>query len=143
ERCLHVSLLRSPVASGRLAGVDTTATLAAPGVVAVFTAADLVGSCGPLAVHLTTPGAISPERPILAADRVRFVGEMIAAVVAESRYLAADAVELIAPDIQHLPAVMTFEDALAEDAPVVHESVPENIYFLGHGKYGNVEQAFE
>ena len=143
ERCLHVSLLRSPVASGRLAGVDTSATLAAPGVVAVFTAADLVGSCRPLAVHLTTPGAVSPERPILATDRVRFVGEMIAAVVADSRYLAADAVELISPDIEHLPAVVTFEDAVAESAPVVHEAVPENIYYLGHRSYGKVEDAFE
>src|SRR6267378_1238871 len=143
ERCLHVSLLRSPVASGRLGGVDTSAALGAPGVVSVFTAADLVGSCRPLAVHLTTPGAVSPERPILAADRVRFVGEMIAAVVAESRYLAADAVELISPDIEHLPAVVTFEDALAEKAPLVHEAVPENIYYLGHRSYGNVEDAFE
>jgi len=143
ERCLHVSLLRSPVASGRLAGVDTSATLAAPGVVAVFTAADLVGSCRPLAVHLTTPGAVSPERPILATDRVRFVGEMIAAVVADSRYLAADAVELISPDIEHLPAVVTFEDAVAESAPVVHEAVPENIYYLGHRSYGKVVDAFE
>ena len=143
ERCLHVGLVRSPVASGRLAGVDTSAALAAPGVVAVFTAADLVGSCRPLAVHLTTPGAVSPERPILATDRVRFVGEMIAAVVADSRYLAADAVELISPDIEHLPAVVTFEDAVAESAPVVHEAVPENIYYLGHRSYGKVEDAFE
>jgi carbon-monoxide dehydrogenase large subunit len=143
ERCLHVSLLRSPVASGRLASVETSAAVAAPGVVAVFTAADLNGSCRPLAVHLTTPGAVSPERPILAADRVRFVGEMIAAVVADSRYMAADAVELISPDIEHLPAVVTFEDALAENAPLVHEAVPENIYYLGHRSYGNVEDAFE
>src|SRR2546422_3693192 len=143
ERCLHVSLLRSPVASGRLAGVDTSAALAAPGIVAVFTAADLVGSCRPLAVHLTTPGAVSPERPILATDRVRFVGEMIAAVVADSRYLAADAVELISPDIEHRPAVVTFEDAVAESAPVVHEAVPENIYYLGHRSYGKVEDAFD
>ena len=143
DRCLHVGLLRSPVASGRLAGVDTSAALEAPGVVATFSAADLDGSCRPLAVHLTTPGAVSPKRPILATDRVRFVGEMIAAVVAESRYQAADAVELISPDIEPLPAVVTLEDAIAENAPVVHEAVPENIYFLGQRAYGNVEQAFD
>jgi aerobic carbon-monoxide dehydrogenase large subunit len=143
EQCLYAGLLRSPVASGRLAGVDISAAVEAPGVVAVFTAADLRASCRPLSVHLTTPGAVSPERPILAADRVRFVGEMIAAVVAESRYAAADAVELISPDIEPLPAVVTFEDAIGENAPVVHEAVPENIYFLGQRSYGNVEQAFE
>ena len=141
--CLHVALLRSPVASGRLAGVDLASAREAPGVVAVFAAGDLAGSCGALAVHLTTPGAVSPERPILAADRIRFVGEMIAAVVADTRYAAADAVNLMSPDIEPLPAVVTFEDAMAENAPLVHEAVPENLYYLGHRAYGNVEQAFE
>src|SRR5256886_1375758 len=141
--CLHVALLRSPVASGRLAGVDLASASEAPGVVAAFAAGDLAGSCGALAVHLTTPGAVSPERPILAADRIRFVGEMIAAVVADTRYAAADAVNLISPDIEPLPAVVTFEDAMAENAPLVHEAVPENLYYLGHRTYGNVEQAFE
>src|SRR5207237_359634 len=103
----------------------------------------MAGSCGALAVHLTTPGAVSPERPILAADRIRFVGEMIAAVVADTRYAAADAVNLMSPDIEPLPAVVTFEDAMAENAPLVHEAVPENLYYLGHRAYGNVEQAFE
>src|SRR5947208_3641015 len=55
--CLHVALLRSPVASGRLAGVDLASAREAPGVVAVFAAGDLAGSCGALAVHLTTPAA--------------------------------------------------------------------------------------
>src|SRR5690348_14092938 len=79
---LHVAFLRSPVACGRITGLDTSAAAAAPGVRAVLVAADLDGSCEPLAVHLTTPGAVSPARPILARDRVRFVGEMMAAVVA-------------------------------------------------------------
>jgi len=143
EGCLYVGLLRSPVANGRLTGVDISAAVEAPGVVAVFTSSDLRGSCRPLEVHLTTPGAVSPERPILATDRVRFVGEMIAAVVATSRYAAADAVELLRPDIESIPAVVTFEDALAENAPLVHEAVPENIYFVGHRTYGNVEEALE
>src|SRR5215472_7344355 len=82
--CLHVAMLRSPVASGRLTAVDTA------GVGNVFIAADLDGSCRPLSVHLTTTGALSPPRPILAGDRVRFVGEMIAAAVAGDRYAAAD-----------------------------------------------------
>src|SRR5438034_879093 len=106
---LHVAFVRSPVASGRLRSIDAAASR-----VTVFTAADIEGSCLPLAVHLTTPGAVSPARPILAIDRVRFVGEMIAAVVAENRYAAADAVELIQPEIDPLPAVVGFEEAIAE-----------------------------
>src|SRR5713226_2509236 len=99
EGHLHVSLLRSPIASGRVAGLDTSAARAAPGVLMVFTAAELEGTCSTLTVHVTTPGAVSPARPILASDRVRFTGEMLAAVVAGSRYQADDALELIRPDI--------------------------------------------
>src|SRR5437660_79702 len=141
--CLHVGRLRSPVASGRLAGLDVSGAQAGPGVRAVFTAADLAGTCLALAVHLSTPGAVSPERPILAIDRVRFVGEMMAAAVADTRYRAADAVELIQAEIDPIPAIVTFEDAVAENAPFVHEAVAENLYFLGHRAYGNLEDAFE
>ena len=143
DGCLHVGLLRSPIASGRLAGLDVSGAQAGPGVRAVFTAADLDGTCLPLAVHLSTPGAVSPERPILAIDRVRFVGEMMAAAVADTRYRAADAVELIQAEIDPIPAIVTFEDAVAENAPFVHEAVAENLYFLGHRAYGNLEDAFE
>ena len=123
---LHVAFVRSPVASGRLRSIDAAASR-----VTVFTAADIEGSCLPLAVHLTTPGAVSPARPILAIDRVRFVGEMIAAVVAENRYAAADAVELVQPEIDPLPAVVGFEDAMSGGAPLVHEVVTGNLYFTG------------
>src|SRR5260370_26009254 len=99
EGCLHVAFLRSPFASGRLAALATSTSAAAAGVRAVFTAAHLEGSCGPLVVHLTTPGAVSPERPILAHDRVRFAGEMIAAGVAEGRHLAGRPVHRPSPDV--------------------------------------------
>ncbi len=140
--CLHVGLLRSPVASGRVAGLDASATLTAPGVRAVFTVADLDGSCHPLAVHLTTPRAVSPERPILALDRVRFAGELIAAVVADTRYQAADAVELLQPEIELQPAVVSCDDALAATAPLVHDAVPGNLYYVGRRSYGDVARAF-
>jgi carbon-monoxide dehydrogenase large subunit len=142
EDHLHVAVLRSPIASGRIAGIDTSAARAAPGVLAVFTAIDLERSCHPISVHLTTPGVVSPERPILAADRVRFVGEMVAAVVADSRYRADDALELIRPDIDPLPAVTTFEDAMAAGASLVHDAVPGNLYYLGHRSIGDVRRAF-
>src|SRR5260370_38308648 len=69
---LHVSCLRSPIASGRVARLDTSAARAAPGVVAVFTAADLESTCHPLVVHLATPGARPPASPILGSHRVPF-----------------------------------------------------------------------
>ncbi|MHB8587458.1 MAG: xanthine dehydrogenase family protein molybdopterin-binding subunit [Candidatus Dormibacteraceae bacterium] len=142
EGVLHVGLLRSPLASARINTVDVEAARQAPGVVAVFTGADLLGTCAPMRVHLTTPGAVAPDRPIIAVDRVRFVGEIVAAVVAGTRYQAEDALELIQTDFEPLPAVTTFEEAMAAGAPLVHESVPKNQYFLGHRTMGDVESAF-
>ena len=129
--CLHVGLVRSPHASGRLTTVEAT-----------FTAADLEGSCRPLQAHLTTPGVISPPRPILARDRVRFAGELIGAVVAPTRYEAADAAQSAFFEIEPLHAVVTFEDAMAQGAQLVHDDVPGNLYFTGRRSYGDVEAAF-
>src|SRR5467141_2276109 len=142
EGLVHVALLRSTIASGHIAVLDTSAARAAPGVLAVFTAADLEGTCRPLTVHLTTPGAVSPDRPILASDRVRFAGEMVAAVVADGRYAAGDGLDLIRLDIKPLPAVTTFEGATAAGAPLVHEAVLGNLYFAGRRRFGDVEKAF-
>ncbi len=127
EGLLHVAFLRSPISSGRIAVLDTSSARAAPEVLAVFTAADLERTCRPLAVHLTTPGSVAPDRPILASDRVRFVG---------------DAVDLIRLDIDPLPAVTTFEGAMAAGARLVHETVTGNLYFEGRRTFGDVEKAF-
>ena len=139
---LHVAFLRSPLASARIVRLDAGAARRSPGVAAVFTAADLDGSCDPMKVHITTPGAIAPERSIIAADRARFAGEILAAVVAVSRYAAEDAVDLIDAELEPLPAVSTFEDAMAEGAPLVHDSVPGNLYFHGHRAMGDLDGAF-
>ncbi|TMD21953.1 MAG: xanthine dehydrogenase family protein molybdopterin-binding subunit, partial [Chloroflexi bacterium] len=132
EGCLHVAFLRSPMASARITSIDVSAAAQAPGVVAVFAAADLEGSCAPMSARMTTPGLISPDRPILAGDRVRFVGEAMAAVVARSRYEAEDAAELIVAELDPLPAVSTLDAAMAEGAPLVHDSVPGNRYITVH-----------
>ncbi|TMD18951.1 MAG: xanthine dehydrogenase family protein, partial [Chloroflexi bacterium] len=89
-----------------------------------------------------TPGLISPDRPILAGDRVRFVGEAMAAVVARSRYEAEDAAELIVAELDPLPAVSTLDAAMAEGAPLVHDSVPGNRYITVHRAYGDLENVF-
>jgi aerobic carbon-monoxide dehydrogenase large subunit len=142
EGHLHVAFLRSPLASARVKSVDAAEARVAPGVVAAFTGADLHGSCAPMKVHLTTPGAVAPDWPIMADGRVRFVGEIIAAVVAGSRYEAEDALELIDADLDPLPPVATVEVALAEGAPLVHESIPNNQYLLGRRSMGDVDKAF-
>lgn len=142
EGHLHVAFLRSPLASARIESIDVAAARKAPGVVAVFTGSDLYGACAPMRVHLTTPGAVAPDRPIIPDHRVRFVGEIVAAAVAGSRYEAEDALELVQANLDPLPPVVTFEDAMAAGAPLVHESVPKNQYFLGHRTMGNVEKAF-
>src|SRR2546427_10090713 len=117
DGCLHVAFLRSPMASARIRSIDVSAAAQAPGVVAVFTAGDLEGSCAPMNARMATPGLISPDRPILAIDRVRFVGEAIAAVVARSRYEAEDAAGLIGGDLDTPPAGGTPGGATAEGAP--------------------------
>ncbi|HEY8814367.1 MAG TPA: xanthine dehydrogenase family protein molybdopterin-binding subunit [Candidatus Dormibacteraeota bacterium] len=142
EGHLHVAMLRSPMASARIGDIDTAAARLAPGVIAVYSAADLQGTCDPMRVHLTTPGAVAPDRPIIAADRVRFVGEIVAVVVAGNRYQAEDALDLILVDLAPLRPVITFEDAMSEGAALVHDAVPDNRYFLGHRTMGDVDKAF-
>src|SRR5690606_15245545 len=100
---LHVTFVRSPVAHGRLGGVDATAALGSPGVVAVVTAAD-IGDLSPI-----VPGGRVPKemvRPFLATNVVRYVGEPVAMVLTEERYQGEDAAELVMVDIDPLPAVV-------------------------------------
>src|SRR5579864_3933016 len=96
---LHVALVRSPLAHATVRSVDASAT----GAVAAFTGADLDGWCSAMKVHLMTPGAVVPEWPVIAREKVRYVGDIIAAVVAGSRYHAEDAAELVVVDLDPLP----------------------------------------
>jgi carbon-monoxide dehydrogenase large subunit len=109
---LHLAFVRSPLAHARITGIATAQAAAAPGVVAVFTAADLdlPAHHGLMVVNKDLP------RPPLATDRVRFVGEAVAVVVAESKAAAVDAVELVEVDYDPLPAVVDPEAALEPGA---------------------------
>src|SRR6478735_8830248 len=111
---LHLAFVRSPLAHGRITGIDTAAAAASPGVVAVYTAADL-----DLPAHHGL-FVLNPElpRPPLATDRVRFVGEAVAVVVGETK---AAAVELVEVDYDPLPVVADPEAALQDGAPVQFE----------------------
>ena len=131
----YLHILRSPHAHARLRGIDTAAAAAAPGVLAVVTGADLkaagLGTIPCLAPVKNVDGtrATTPPYPLLAIDRVRHVGEGVAAIVAETPEQARDAAELVACDYDPLPAVVDTEGALAPDAPRVWDEAPGNLCF--------------
>jgi carbon-monoxide dehydrogenase large subunit len=125
---LHVAFARSDVARGNLVSIDTSAAAEMPGVVAVYTAADLNHL---VQDHLVDgEGSLHANRPfrVLADTDVRCVGEPIAMVVAESRYAAEDAVDVIQIEIESFPPVLVSERALDDDAPVVHPGTESNLY---------------
>ncbi len=129
---LHAAFLRSPYAHARLKSIDVSQALARPGVVAVYTAADLGDYWKPGPLLVPPPpveGRVFNERTQvpLAKDKVRFMGEPIAVVVAESRYLAEDALGDIVVDFEPLPAVVHLEQALASGSALVHEDVGSNV----------------
>ena len=125
-------ILRSPYPHARIVSIDTSKAETHPGVVAVFTAPD--GS--DLDAHYS-------GRPIIALDRVRYVGEPVAAVAAEDEETAEEALSLISIDYEVLPGVMEVEKALSKEAPLVHEDHPQNI--CSHRKVqkgGDVDEGF-
>ena len=113
DGCLHAAFVRSTVAHGDLRGVDLREAEQAPGVVAVFEAAGL--GLEPLEYYRATTLGGQMARPLLATERVRFVGEPIAVVLADSPVHALDAAELVAVEIDELPAVIDAEQAAADD----------------------------
>jgi carbon-monoxide dehydrogenase large subunit len=124
---LHVGFVRSDVPAGRIRRIDTEGARALPGVCAVFTGAELNPICGPLRGGASGLPQDGPGYPVLAEVDVRFVGEPIAAVVAQSRYIAEDACELVEVDVEPMAAVATLEAAMAEGAPIVHPEVGTNV----------------
>jgi len=131
----HAVFVRSPFAHAAIDGIDVSAALALPGVVAVLTAADVPP--GPLPPFLwdTPPeklvSALRPHlrpcHPPLLAERPLYAGQAVAVVVAESRYVAEDAAELVEIDYDPLPSVATLERALDPDAPAVHDGWDDNV----------------
>ena len=108
---LHAAFLLSPLAHGRIRSIDTEAAKAHPGAHAVLTGKDLPG---------LGAGSVK-DMPFLAHDKVRYVGEPVAVVAAESLAIAQSAVQLIAVDYDELPAVLSMDDAIDDAAPVLHE----------------------
>jgi len=140
-------MVRSPHAHGVIRGIAVDAARAMPGVLGVFTAADLV-AYGPMKCTLPLKNRDgSPltniERPPLAADKVRFVGDPVAFVVAETRMQAKDAAEAVELDIEPLPAVTEASAAAAPGAPLLYDHVPNNVVLdYQYGDTAKVAEAF-
>ena len=138
-------IVRSPYAHGIIRGIDTAAARAMPGVLGVYTADDLkaagIGPLPPRQVMNNRDGTpmLSPVRYALATDKVRYVGEAIAAVVAETLAEAKDAAEAVVVDIEPLPAVTSACAAAAPGAPQLYDDVPGNVGLDFH--YGDSDEA--
>src|SRR3954453_11898529 len=137
---LHLVFVRSPHGHARVNGIDTVEALKVPGVVAIVTAKDLEGATtGPLPYEFgwePFQNVHNMERGPLATDKVRYVGDPVAAVYAETRYSARDAAALVDVDYDPLPAVVDPEKAMEDGAPLLYEDWGTNIghtQSLAHG----------
>jgi 2-furoyl-CoA dehydrogenase large subunit len=134
----HAAILRSQHPHAHIRAIDTSRALALPGVIGVVTGAQLARTVGPIPSVVRAPVPYFP----FAIDRVRHVGEPVAVVVAETRYIAEDACELIAVDYEVLPAAASIAAALAPGAPLLHEKAGSNAINRRSFRYGDPEKAF-
>ncbi|MBV9684070.1 MAG: molybdopterin-dependent oxidoreductase [Solirubrobacterales bacterium] len=139
---LHAHFVRSPHPHARIVRIDTGAAKAAPGVAAVLTGFDLDDIVAPLDFHVPFPGLVTPAYPALASERVRFVGDPVALVVAESRALAEDAADLVDIEYEPLPSVATVEQATRSGAVQLHAEVAGNLAYEHEMSSGPIEEAF-
>src|SRR5438105_8504274 len=138
--CLHAVFLRSHLAHATITRLDLGAAAQAPGVIAVWSAADFE-DLKPLEIDAPVDDTPLPERRVLAVGRVRYVGEAIAMLVAESRELARDALELIELEMDPLAVVIDMERAMAEDAALLYPKFGTNLGFRKECKHGQGKRA--
>ena len=141
---VHAAILRSPHAHARITGVDTAAAAAAPGVIAVYTGADVDGVLAPIPCAWIPPESDvkAVAHPAIAKDVVRYQGDAVAVVVADTRYQAEDALELINVGYEPLPAVVNPAAAMNAGAPQLHDDAPNNQAFHWVASGGDPDAAF-
>src|SRR5215813_4309964 len=140
---LHMAVARSIHAHARIKSIDISKAQKLPGVVAVVTGEEVASHCGPIPCAASIPNMKKAERQILAIGKVRFVGEPVAAVVAESKYIARDAVDLIQIDYEVLPAVVNPEKAMEPASPRLYDEHSDNVAYNFGFETGNTEEAFK
>lgn len=136
---LHVAFRRSDHSHARIKSIDCEAARHSPGVIAVFTSDDLHGRVNPVLATSRMKNYYATPILGLARDKVRYVGEPIVAVIAESRYLAEDALELIEIDFESLPVVVDPEVAARPDSPLLHEAAGTNVIISREFKRGDAD----
>ena len=141
---VHAAILRSPYAHATIKSIDTSGAAGQPGVVAVYTGEDTEGALNGLPCAWLIPNSDlkTPTHPAIAKDRVRYVGDAVAVVVAESRYEAEDALEHIEVEYEPLGVVINPKDAAQDGAPQLHDDVPNNIAFTWAVAGGDTDAAF-
>jgi carbon-monoxide dehydrogenase large subunit len=137
-RMLHVALLRSPQAHARITRLDTTAARELPGVHLVWTGQDVVTRCPGIHAGMEIEGFQETVQPLLAGENVLFAGEGIVAVVADSRRIAEDALDLVDIEFEELPAVLDAESA-RRGGPAANDAVPGNVYHAEARSHGTIE----
>ena len=135
---VHAAILRSPHAHAEILSIDTSAALARPGVLAVLSGAEIKEDSDPFLIVLRQP----MDQWSLAIDRVRFVGEAVAVVVAEDRYIAEDALEFVKVTYRPLPVAIDPVAAAEVGAPLVHPAVGSNVVSTRNFSYGDPDTAF-
>jgi 2-furoyl-CoA dehydrogenase large subunit len=135
---LHAHVIRSPHAHATIVGIDTSAALSHDGVWAVLTGEDVRKLSDPFLIALKAP----VDQWSLAVERVRYVGEPVALVVADNRYVAEDAAELVRIDYEPLEAVIDPRAARAPTAPLLHAKAKSNEISVRKFSYGDTERAF-
>jgi carbon-monoxide dehydrogenase large subunit len=138
---LHCAFVRSPHAHAVIRSIDTVPARTVPGVVAVITSQDLAG-VGDVPCAGALPDLKTPAHPPLARERVRFVGEPVAAVVAEDMYAARDAAELVQVEYDPLPAIVDMEKAATKDSDVIYPEFKTNVAYVHPLKNGDIAGAF-
>ncbi|MCA6121309.1 xanthine dehydrogenase family protein [Bradyrhizobium sp. WSM 1704] len=138
DRPLHLAFLRSGQPHARIVRIDAAAARQAPGVVAVFTAEDIADDFKPVVPFSRMPNYYATPILPLASGKVRYVGEAVVAVIATSRYLAEDALDLIDVDYEPLGALARAELALADNAPLLHEAAGTNVLIAREFRKGDV-----
>jgi len=140
---VHAAILRSPHAHARIRRIDVAAARALPGVIGVFTGADVNDACGLIPCAAAIPDLKAPKHTVLAGDRVYYVGHPVAVAVAADPYVARDAIEAIDVEYDPLPVVANAEDAVKPGSPLTHPDLGSNIAYT-HSVAGgsNIDEAF-
>ena len=140
-RALHVAFRRSEHSHAQIKAIDCAAARKSAGVVAVFTAEDLAATVAPLLATSRMKGYHATPILPLARGKVRYVGEPLVGIVAQSRYLAEDALEMIGIEFERLPVVIDPLEAVKDDAPRLHEEAGGNVIVSREFKRGDVDAA--